>query len=165
MDAFPDEEFLADASRGERPILRCAAYPSRWKEFSDTYRLSWTIVPFRENGASAVPTGPGLYCFIVHNECAGLPAVFFPLYAGETLTLRQRYRNYLRERSNKRGRFTVRKFLNVFWDEAAFCYAEFDADKQKLRAIERDLNDSLAPPYSVRDFSAGMRARRSAWQK
>ncbi|MBZ9724864.1 hypothetical protein LB554_12985 [Mesorhizobium sp. CO1-1-11] len=95
---------------------------------------------------------------------SGLPQVQFPLYAGETENLRSRYRQYLIEMKNERGRKQIRKFLNVFWGEAEFCFAQYDADKARLREIERALNDSLMPPYSVRDFSAEVRASRNAWQ-
>ena len=159
MDAFL-EEIAADELR----IIRCAVYPSRWAKFSQDHGLDWQVVPFRTGGAAAVPDKSGLYCFIVGNSQGGLPLVLFPLYAGETENLRDRYKQYLSERNSQRGRKQVRKFLNVFWGEAEFCFAEHDADKPRLREIERALNDSLLPPYSLRDFSAEVKASRNAWQ-
>lgn len=159
MDAFL-EAIAADELR----IIRCAAYPSRWTKFSQDHGLNWQVVPFQTGGATAVPKNSGLYCFIVGNGLAGLPSVLFPLYAGETEDLRGRYKQYLTERQSERGRTQVRKFLNVFWGEAEFCFAEHAADKPRLREIERALNDSLLPPYSLRDFSAEVKASRNAWQ-
>lgn len=158
------EAFLETVAAEEMRIIRCAPYPSRWEQFSQDHRLSWQVVPFRRGGATAVPEKSGLYCFIVGHSLSGLPQVQYPLYAGETENLRSRYRQYLIERKNERGRKQIRKFLNVFWGEAEFCFAQYDADKARLREIERALNDSLMPPYSVRDFSAEVRASRNAWQ-
>lgn len=53
----------------------------------------------------------------------------YPLYAGETLSLKERYRDYIVERNTHDGRVHVRKFLNVFWGEVEFAYAELQADK------------------------------------
>lgn len=159
MDAF-----LEEVAAEEQRIIRCAIYPSRWKKFSQDHKLNWKAVPFCRGGATAVPETSGLYCFIVGNRAAELPQILFALYAGETDDLRNRYRNYLTERNSARGRRHVRKFLKVFWGEAEFCFAEHVADKPRLREIERALNDSLSPPYSVRDFSAEIKASRNAWQ-
>jgi hypothetical protein len=160
----PLDAFLEGIAADELRIIRCAVYPSRWTQFSQQHGLHWQAVPFTTGGAVAVPEGAGLYCFIVGNSAGGLPQVLFPLYAGETENLRARYRQYLIERNSDRGRKQVRKFLNVFWGEAEFCFAEHAADKQRLREIEKALNDSLLPPYSLRDFSAEVKASRNAWQ-
>jgi hypothetical protein len=148
----------------EHRIIRCQPYASRWKTFADAYALNWQIEPFRAGGANAVPESAGFYCFIVMNRWGSLPAVLYPLYAGETVNLRRRYRDYLREMKDPKGRFHVRKFLLVFAGETKFCFAPFDADKDGLRTIEKKLNDALMPPYSHRDFSAEVKAPRGAWQ-
>ena len=158
MDAFL-EEMAEDGFR----ILRCAPYPTRWHEFSRDHRLDWRAVPFRPRGGGKVPAGPGLYCFLVACRHPGLPAVMYPLYAGETLTLQNRYRNYLTERNARDGRMHVRKFLKVFWGEVEFAFAELAADKAELQKVEKRLNDALMPTYSRRDFSAAVRAARAAW--
>jgi hypothetical protein len=67
-------------------------------------------------------------------------------------------------KNSRHGRFQVRKFLNIFTGETAFCYAPFEADKAELMRIEKRLNDALMPPYSRRDFSAEVKAAKGAWQ-
>lgn len=158
MDAFFEQ--LGEEHR----IIRCQPQASRWKTFTDDYALDWQIEPFRAGGANAVPEVAGFYCFIVMNGLSSLPAVLYPLYAGETIDLRRRYRDYLREVKNPNGRFHVRKFLLVFAGEINFCFAPFDTDKDGLRTIEKKLNDALMPPYSRRDFSAEVKAAIGAWQ-
>lgn len=158
MDAF-----LEGIATDELRILRCAPHPIRWREFSRDFRLAWQAVAFEPRGSGSVPDGPGLYCFVVTCRMPGLPAVMYPLYAGETLSLKDRYRDYIVERNAHDGRVHVRKFLNVFWGEVEFAYAELQADKDGLRAVEQRLNDALMPTYSRRDFSAQVRQRRAAW--
>lgn len=158
MDAF-----LESIAKDEQRILRCAPHPTRWRDFSRDYSLDWQVAAFKARGSTRLPVGPGLYCFIVACRVAGLPAVMYPLYAGETLSLKERYQEYLVERNAKDGRIHVRKFLNVFWGEVEFAYAELQVDKDGLRAIEQRLNDALMPTYSRRDFSAAVRRQRAAW--
>jgi hypothetical protein len=158
------QAFLDELSAGERRVIRTAVHPERWTAFSQNYQLVWQIVPFGRNGASQVPEVPGFYCFIVANGAAQLPLVLYPLYAGETGNLRQRYRNYLRDKDRKGARIHVRKFLNVFWGEATFAFATHDVDRRARLTIEKQLNDALMPPYSIKDFSAEVKAARGAWQ-
>jgi hypothetical protein len=46
----------------------------------------------------------------------------------------------------------------------AFAYAPMDIDQPARREIERRLNDALMPPYSQKDFSAAVKAKKGAWQ-
>lgn len=158
MDAFL-EGIATDGFR----ILRSAPYPVRWRDFSRDFALDWRTVAFKPRGSGPVPDGPGLYCFVVACRFPGLPAVMYPLYAGETESLKKRYRQYVVERGAEGGRMHVRKFLKVFDGEVDFVYAELQADKDGLRAVERRLNDALMPTYSHRDFSAVVRQARAAW--
>ena len=158
MDAF-----LEGIATDELRILRSAPHPARWREFSRDFALDWRAVAFRPRGSGPVPIGPGLYSFVVACKFPGLPAVMYPLYAGETESLKKRYREYVTELGNDGGRIHVRKFLKVFEGEVDFAYAELQADKDGLRAVERRLNDALMPHYSLRDFSAEVRRARAAW--
>lgn len=138
--------------------------PRRWQSFSQAHNLVWDTLPFRRGGGAALPETSGFYCFIVANMLPNLPAVFYPLYAGETDNLRRRYRNYVTEKNSPNGRYHVRKFLHVFAGETVFTFAQYDADKADLRRIEKKLNDALMPPYSHRDYSAEVKAAKGAWQ-
>lgn len=159
MDAF-----LENIAGNELRLIKCQPHPRRWLNFSNAHQLDWQFTPFRRGGAAALPSAPGFYCFVLVNGWANLPAVFYPLYAGETLDLRTRYRNYLTEKNSRNGRFHVKKFLKVFSGETQFCFAPYNADKDELRQIEKKLNDALMPPYSRRDFTAEVRAGKEAWQ-
>lgn len=159
MDAFL-ENIMSDEAR----IIRCAPHPRRWERFSNRHELAWTSVPFVRGGANIVPDTAGFYCFVVANAIGHLPAVFYPLYAGETEDLRRRYGDYLREKSSSRGRIHVRKFLNVFAGEVAFAFAPYVSEKSARLSVEKELNDALMPPYSKKDFSAEVKGPMGAWQ-
>ena len=159
MDAF-----LADLALDELRIIRCAPYPKRWQNFSGKHQLNWQSRPFIRNGSATIPAEPGFYCFVVANAAPSLPAVFFPLYAGETENLNRRYSDYLREKSSLRGRLQVRKFLNIFSNEVAFAFAPYASDTPTRRSVEKELNDALMPPYSQKDFSANVKRKKAAWQ-
>lgn len=158
MDAFFEQ--LTDEHR----IIRCQPHARRWESFSQAHNLQWQSVPFRRGGGNDLPQTAGLYCFAVGNRWPNIPAVLYPLYAGETLNLRRRYNDYVREKSSKSGRFTIRKFLTVFAGETSFTFAPFDAEKAELMRIEKKLNDALMPPYSRRDHSAEVKEPKAAWQ-
>jgi len=159
VDAFLDEQM-----KDEMRIIKCAPHPKRWAQFASSHELAWQFAEFRTGGANEVPKESGFYCFVVANPATQLPLVLFPLYAGESSDLRRRYRDYLTEKDSPTGRVHVRKFLSVFWGEVAFAYAPKDLGTAERRALEKQLNDALMPPYSLKDFSAEPKARRAAWQ-
>jgi hypothetical protein len=148
----------------ERRLIRCQPHAGRWESFSKSHELEWQSIPFRRGGGAGLPKASGLYCFIIGNSWPNLPAVMFPLYAGETLNLRQRYNDYVREKDSRHGRFTIRKFLTAFSGETTFTFAPLDAEKDELMRVEKRLNDALMPPYSRRDHSAEVKEAKAAWQ-
>jgi hypothetical protein len=158
------DAFLAEQGHDRLRIVRTAIYPTRWSDFCGKYGFSWNGVPFTEANRSSIPKKSGIYCFHVGHEFPELPIVGLALYGGETVDLHRRYGEYMKERDDPSGRAGVRIFLNVFADEVVFRWAEVDATKVELRAIERDLNDALMPPYSHRDFTAEVKAGKDAWQ-
>ncbi|HEY0034197.1 MAG TPA: hypothetical protein VGB81_13100, partial [Devosia sp.] len=103
--------------------------------------------------------------FFVGPPPATLPPVGYPMYLGRTSrTLRQRFREYLREQHDPTGRQHVRKFLNVFEGELSFMCTEFNGPYAQLVATERALLDAMMPAYSDSGYSAEVRAGRGAWQ-
>jgi hypothetical protein len=159
MDAFWRDDDIQSRRR-----LTCVPYPSRWTAFADAFDLTWNAIPFVRGGGAALPNEAGLYCFFVGQARPQLPLVLYPLYAGETVNLRQRYSQYVREKDNPKGRYHVRRFLKAFHGEVAFAFALFDGDDRARQSIEKQLNNALMPPYSHKDFTAEVGARKRAMQ-
>jgi hypothetical protein len=168
MDAFMDLRELQDRQ------IRCAPYPKRWKDFARKYKLTWKAIRFTKSLQQSVPDAPGIYCFLVSHSHPSVPAVGYPLYVGVTgisknkgavpRTLRTRFGEYIREKHSQEGRLHVRKFLKVFERELLFMCAPESMSPEAMTEMEKQLNDALMPPYSIKDFTGEVGAQRRAWQ-
>ncbi len=158
------DAFLQQVGLDRLRIVRTQPYPDRWRDFCSQYNLIWDFTPFELARANQVPTSPGVYCFYIGHDLQCLPAFGLSLYGGITVrSLRTRFREYFRERDSERGREWVRQFLLVFDGELSFGWSPVDSTTTDLRTLEKQFNDAMMPHYSVKDFSAGVRAGRHAW--
>lgn len=155
--------FLIGLAKNRYRRIICEPHPKRWTKFCNDFHLNWQAVPFRRGGAAVLPQAAGFYCFFVGEPPAHLPRVLFPLYAGETVDLRRRYQDYVREKNNPDGRIPVREMLHVFSGEVGFAYALFAGERPERLAIEKQLNDALMPWYGTKDFSADVKRGRRPW--
>lgn len=156
--------FLNQVAAAEARVVKTALFPARWNAFSAVHKLDWKSVDFNESGKASVDDKSGVYCFHVGHAYTELPIIGVALYGGETVNLRTRYGQYMQEKTKPDGRVGVKKFLNVFEGELVFRWAVVDEPKATLRVLERALNDALMPAYSIRDFSAEVKAGKDAWQ-
>lgn len=158
------EAFLRELGRAEIRNVTLQPRPKRWNKYCDKYKHNWNFTPFAPNRANQIPEMPGLYCFYIGHELKCLPRIGLSLYGGITKrTLKIRFKEYLKEKDNDRGRIPVRKFLNVFDGELLFGWVIVE-DTSILSQLEKDFNDAMMPPYSIKDFSAKVRGEKSAWQ-
>jgi len=80
-----------------------------------------------------------------------------------TRTLRDRYKDYLREKSrNKRP--AVFYMLNKYENDLFFYYVSICDPHIDLAQLEIALNDAIIPPVGRLDFSAEIRDLRNALQ-
>ena len=157
--------FLEGIAGLELRKITCQPIPARWGAVAGRERLRWERFDFDAGAVDTIPQHPGFYCFFLGPPPDGLPPVGYPLYLGKTeRTLRQRYREYLREQAAGEGRTHVRKFLDVFEGELAFLCTTFNGTHDEVMAMERALLDALMPAYSDSGYSAEVRAGRGAWQ-
>jgi len=138
-------------------------HPQSWANFTTTALLDWGWVKF-EDDKLAVPASRGVYAFVVEPDIAKIFQHGFPFYIGETgdtnqRTLRDRYGDYLGNKRNIRGRHGIYYMLNKWGSHMYFYYAEIPDTTCRLKLLESALNDSLLPPFSVRDFSATVRPK------
>lgn len=154
------EEIVLDKLR----VVQSQPNPDRWSSFCGQYNLTWTYTPFERGQVKKISDNPGLYCFHIGHELSCLPRWGLSLYGGSTdRSLRIRCREYFREQHSKRGRLHVRVFLSVFESDLTFAWAEVDPTTIDLSSMEQEFNDAMMPHYSVKDFSAEVRARRRLW--
>lgn len=146
-------------------VIRCAPHPQRWAEFHSRHQIAWNYVPFDVSNTSQVPDEPGIYCFLVGPPQYSLPQVGYPMYIGKTeRTLRKRFKEYIDEENDDKGRVRVRKFLKVFSGELVFASTIFKGSRKETLAMETEIMTAVMPAYSDLGFTATQRARRSAWQ-
>ena len=124
--------------------------------------LKWQTVRFVKGSVKSVANVPGVYAFAISHRIGYLPPHNYVLYIGQTgakrndRTLRDRMGEYFNEiRSPKRAH--VYKFLKTWKTCLLFHFAIVDPRGANILEIESKLNDALIPPYSVRDFSPGIR--------
>ncbi|MCY4309191.1 MAG: hypothetical protein OXC57_13105 [Rhodobacteraceae bacterium] len=158
------DAFLEKLGSEELRIVRLQLNPSRWKKYCDEYKHNWNFTPFEPNRVNQIPEKPGLYCFYIGHDLKCLPRIGLSLYGGiTTRTLKIRFKEYLNEKDNDKGRITVKKFLNVFDGELSFGWVVVE-NTSILSQLEKDFNDAMMPPYSIKDYSAIVRSERNAWQ-
>ena len=157
--------FLEQVAKNELRIVKIQLVPERWRPFCDQYDLDWQLTPFIKKRVAAISQGPGVYCFLVGHDCKSLPPFGVSLYGGiSAVSLRTRCLSYFQEKHSENGRVWVRKFLHLFEDDLTLGWSEVDTTIIDLHTLERDFNDAMMPPYSVKDFSANVRKGRNAWQ-
>lgn len=145
--------------------VRIALFPDRWRLFCAQYQPNWQYTPFEPDEVSRISDRPGVYCFHVGHDLVCLPPLGLSLYGGISEdSLRRRCMRYFSEKNSRSGRISVRTFLTVFEGELTLVWSEIDTTALDIGQLEKDFNDAMMPPYSRRDFSAEVRASRSAWQ-
>ncbi len=158
------EAFLKELGSKELRNVKIQLNPSRWKKFCEEYEYNWSFTLFEPNNVNKIPEKPGLYCFYIGHKLRCLPTIGLALYGGITFrTLKVRFKEYLSEKQKDNGRIPVKKFLNVFDGELSFGWVIVE-DIQTLKQLEKDFNDAMMPPYSIKDYSAKVRGGKSAWQ-
>lgn len=137
--------------------------PKNWQNFSTPVPLNWVSVRFTSANRISVPTEKGVYAFVIGHHDTGLPPHGYPMYVGQTghdsnQTLRLRYGVYLSDQKSKSDKRPKVKELLTRWKDCLFFYYAPVTDRRySLKKLEAALNDSLIPPCSTNDFSAGVR--------
>jgi hypothetical protein len=143
--------------------LRFCLHPPSWNGFQFPSTLDWDWVKFEEADSADLPPTRGIYAFVVDPDIANVFQHGFPMYVGETgngndRTLRKRFGEYVRNQDKICDRHGIHYMLNKWGSHMYFYYVEIPDRRRNLKKLEAILNDALKPPYSVRDFSAEVRA-------
>ena len=130
-------------------VKRVILSPAQWAGYSNTTPLSWNCVKFEAANAGQVPDTKGVYTFVVNPGICLHPGTHYLLYLGRArgVTLRKRYREYLREKTADKGRPPVQAMLNRWSDHLWFYYASV-SDPAVVDNLERDLLNAYLPPMN-----------------
>ena len=122
-------------------------WPKSWQEYSGNpgLTLNWQECQFVTGEVDNVPNDPGLYSFLIQPRLAGHPSCSYLMYVGKTKALRQRFRQYLREKERESGRPKVVRLLNKYPDNLFFCYTVLP-DVSHIDEAEQALIGAFLPP-------------------
>lgn len=134
---------------GSYMVKRVILSPAQWAGYSNSTPLVWKFVKFDAANAEAVPNATGVYSFVVNPGICEHPGTHYLLYLGRarSVTLRARFRDYLREKTAEKGRAPVQKMLNNWPENLWFYYAKV-ADSAVIDALEEDLLAAYLPPVN-----------------
>lgn len=133
--------------------------------------LAWHSIPYNEPAAfDSVPDDKaGLYAFSIRGSSTALPPHGYIVYIGAVgfkpnRTLRDRYKEYLSvRRVLKRER--IARMIRSWHQVLTFHYAPVPSTvtPAELGQMERHLNSTLIPPFSVRDLDSKVKQQRTAF--
>ena len=118
--------------------------PEKWRSY--TLKHTWSSVEFKP-GAS-IPSSSGVYSLVIVPGIAGHPQCAYLSYIGKTVDLAKRYREYLSEKNNPKGRPKILRLLNKYDGYIWFTYTE--VDENDIEDVEDALIDAYLPPSNDR---------------
>lgn len=158
-------DLIIELDQAEAHEYRFLLWPKLWQEYTQSHGFSfhWEGRKFIANEANNVPNEPGLYTFVIQPSIANHPSNAYLMYIGKTKrTLRQRFKEYLREMQRESGRPKIVKLLNKYPDNTIFCYSSVQESTTTLARMEKALIDALIPPCNKEQLPARVRRIRGA---
>ena len=133
--------------------------------------LSWDSISYGDEELEKVPADKrGIYAFAVCRVNDVLPPHGYVLYIGiagrdSKRPLRERYKDYLNVRKVKK-RARIARMIGTWHQVLRFYFAPIDDDvsSDDLKALEKQLNTALMPPFSEGDLEAGTKQKRRAFR-
>jgi hypothetical protein len=138
-------------------------WPQRWGELVLPLGLQWTVVPFDAASTNGVSDQPGVYAFVIQPQTAFTLPTSYLMYIGKSdRPLRQRYRDYLRERDADDIRPKLLRILPLYGGHLFFAFAPAP-DGVSPAEIEQALLSAFIPPGNDR-IDAQVHRIRKAFQ-
>lgn len=127
-------------------------HPQSWSDNEPRVStgLAWKRIKFTPGNKGKVPTGNGVYAFMIQPAFKHLPRTAYLFYVGKTHNgLNKRYRQYLDEKDGKgKPRRKVFKMLNMYKNFVFFYCAEV-IDATVIDELENCLLDAFVPPANT----------------
>jgi len=129
--------------------------PEKWRGFTMD-NLEWNQTKFQTNNSEQIPQSKGIYCFVIKHDNPCFPSHGYITYIGKTgdgneRTLRDRYKDYIREKRRPK-RVHIYELLNQWEEDLYFQYWEA-GDDIDLGEVETNLLDCIIPPLNRKDFT------------
>lgn len=125
-------------------------WPKKWRELVEylSGSLEWKVFPFNPESADRVPNKNGIYTFLIQPCIAYHPACSYLVYVGkaERKTLRVRFKDYVREVQDPKGRPRILR-LNKHQGHVYFCCTEI-VKTSRIEELEKRLISAYLPPYN-----------------
>lgn len=126
---------------------RFMLYPVGWQAYGYKHNLKWLTVRFEKANRLKIPDKPGVYAFLVQPNVGGILNVSYLFYVGETVSLRNRFGDYLRESAGSdNSRIQLYVLFNEYQGHVLFTYALLP--KAHRKQVERELLAALTPPLN-----------------
>jgi excinuclease UvrABC nuclease subunit len=147
---FANNDFVKDVQDAGMHKYHFLLWPRRWRQFSLPTQITWQSQPFDETNVSSIPENPGVYAFCVEPRIIDGLKPCYLLYIGETSrTLRERYREYLRDAGQSESREKLYIALNLYKGYIHFFYAPTPPNISTLD-VEKELLKAFLPPTNTR---------------
>ena len=131
--------------------------PQRWKSYNLPDAFNWDIHPFQPDQIGNIPNEPGIYSFVIQPGIASHSDCSYMMYIGKTeRTLRERFREYLRDQNKRTSRPNILRLLNKYQGYIHFCCSVI-AKTERISEIEKELITSFLPPCNDQ-LPAGVRS-------
>lgn len=133
-------------ARGHRESL--LLWPKLWLRWKPAVQLRWKGKPFASGSRNSIPNGPGVYAFVIQPGVpTGIPHAII-MYVGKSdRPLRERFGEYLREKTHPTGRPAISTMLQMYEGYLHFFCATVKAPA-KPSDVEDHLLEILAPPMN-----------------
>ena len=143
----PNRDFVDVVSDAKSHEIRLLLWPVRWQQYQLVYSLNWQVFEFNEETIQQIPRDAGVYTFLVQPRIACNLDASYLMYVGKTdRSLRQRYREYLREMANPTGRPQIIDTLIRYSGFVYFSCASVSDQALTPTQVEDELLKAFMPP-------------------
>lgn len=141
-------------------------HPHYMKEFPAAIKgvtLPWKKFKFQRGDQNIIPNDQGIYCFSVLLGSPLPQEIHIPLYIGKAApgTLRERFKNYLKEKRSRSGRKKIIHMLDQYSGQLHF-WCAIVPKWGYVDAIEKHLIWACCPPCNTHDH---LERRERLWGK
>lgn len=137
-------DVVSDAKAHE---VRLMLWPTRWLQYQHLHDLQWQVFEFNRQTIPNIPNEPGVYSFLVQPRIACNLDASYLMYVGKTdRSLRQRYREYLREVDCTTGRPQIIHTLIRYSGHVFFSCASVINQLITPAQVEDELLKAFMPP-------------------